>query len=95
MILTEILNRPNDRKTFYFMGRNIPYWVYNAYCAIGMFAFGGACSQLTTDVMKYTVGTSNLFCLIDSSYCDSYTFFRKTETPFLHHLFAKHQLLAA
>ncbi|XP_066154816.1 putative phosphatidate phosphatase [Euwallacea fornicatus] len=56
MILTEILNRPNDRKSFYFLGRNIPYWVFNAYCAIGMLAFGAACSQLTTDVMKYTIG---------------------------------------
>ncbi|XP_050295170.1 putative phosphatidate phosphatase isoform X2 [Anthonomus grandis grandis] len=56
MMLTEILNRPNEKKTFYFMGKNIPYWMFNAYCAIGMFAFGAACSQLTTDVMKYTIG---------------------------------------
>lgn len=56
MIVTEILNQPNERKTVYFLGRNIPYWVYNAYCAIGMLAFGAACSQLTTDVMKYTIG---------------------------------------
>ncbi|ERL92735.1 hypothetical protein D910_10045, partial [Dendroctonus ponderosae] len=56
MTLTELLNRPNDRKHFYFLGRKIPFWIYNAYCAIGMFAFGAACSQLTTDVMKYTIG---------------------------------------
>ncbi|XP_030766752.1 putative phosphatidate phosphatase [Sitophilus oryzae] len=34
----------------------LPYWMYNIYCAVGMFAFGAACSQLTTDVMKYTIG---------------------------------------
>ncbi|KAF7278004.1 putative phosphatidate phosphatase [Rhynchophorus ferrugineus] len=56
MTLTEILNRPNDRKTFCFLKWKLPYWVYNLYCAIGMFAFGAACSQLTTDVMKYTIG---------------------------------------
>lgn len=56
MTLTELLNRPNDGKHFYFLGRKIPFWIYNAYCAIGMFAFGAVCSQLTTDVMKYTIG---------------------------------------
>ncbi|XP_060536290.1 putative phosphatidate phosphatase isoform X2 [Cylas formicarius] len=57
MVLTEFLNRPGDNKReIYFMGWNVPQWVYNGYCAIGIFAFGAACSQLTTDVMKYTIG---------------------------------------
>lgn len=56
MALTEYLNRPNDNKEIYFMGVRIPNWIYNIYCVIGIFAFGAACSQLTTDVMKYTIG---------------------------------------
>lgn len=34
----------------------VPYWVVEAYKSIGMFAFGAACSQLLTDVGKYTIG---------------------------------------
>lgn len=34
----------------------IPYWVVEAYKSIGMFGFGAACSQLLTDVGKYTIG---------------------------------------
>lgn len=56
MSLTEYLNRPNDRKEVIFFGVKIPNWIYNIYCVIGIFAFGAACSQLTTDVMKYTIG---------------------------------------
>lgn len=35
---------------------NVPYWVVEAYKSIGMFGFGAACSQLLTDVGKYTIG---------------------------------------
>ncbi|CAH1169556.1 unnamed protein product [Phaedon cochleariae] len=56
MILTEYLNRPNEKREIVLLGVRIPNWVYNIYCAIGVFAFGAACSQLTTDVMKYTIG---------------------------------------
>lgn len=56
MLLIEYLNRPNDNREVYFLGMRIPNWIYNVYCMIGMFAFGAACSQLTTDVMKYTIG---------------------------------------
>ncbi|XP_055538694.1 putative phosphatidate phosphatase [Wyeomyia smithii] len=34
----------------------VPYWVVEAYKSIGMFGFGAACSQLLTDVGKYTIG---------------------------------------
>lgn len=34
----------------------IPYWIVEAYKSIGMFGFGAACSQLLTDVGKYTIG---------------------------------------
>lgn len=56
MVMTEYLNRPNDSRSIIFLGFKIPNWIYNLYCAFGIFAFGAACSQLTTDVMKYTVG---------------------------------------
>lgn len=56
MFLIEYLNQPNDRKTINVRGIKVPSWIYNVYCVIGIFAFGAACSQLTTDVMKYTIG---------------------------------------
>lgn len=56
MSLTEFLNRPNDNKEYVLLGVRLPNWTYNIYCVVGVFAFGAACSQLTTDVMKYTIG---------------------------------------
>ncbi|KAF9794335.1 hypothetical protein SFRURICE_019058 [Spodoptera frugiperda] len=38
------------------LGREIPPWVWEAYQVIGVFLFGCACQQLTTDVAKYTIG---------------------------------------
>ncbi|XP_055609325.1 putative phosphatidate phosphatase [Uranotaenia lowii] len=35
---------------------NIPSWVVESYKSIGIFGFGAACSQLLTDVGKYTIG---------------------------------------
>ncbi|XP_071439605.1 putative phosphatidate phosphatase [Hetaerina americana] len=37
-------------------GYKINPWVWEAYKAIGVFGFGAACSQLTTDIGKYTIG---------------------------------------
>ncbi|XP_066967222.1 putative phosphatidate phosphatase isoform X4 [Macrobrachium rosenbergii] len=37
-------------------GRNLHSWFWAAYCSVGTFLFGCACSQLTTDIAKYTVG---------------------------------------
>lgn len=38
------------------MGTNIPNWLYLVYNNILWFLFGAACSQLTTDIGKYTIG---------------------------------------
>lgn len=56
MILIEYLNQTQNKPEIIFMGHRIPNWCYNAYYVILVFAFGMACSQLTTDIMKYTVG---------------------------------------
>ena len=39
-----------------FDGREIPSWVQNLYKYFGIFLFGAACSQLTTDIGKYSIG---------------------------------------
>lgn len=36
--------------------RRINSWMWGCYTAIGVFLFGCACSQLTTDIAKYSVG---------------------------------------
>ncbi|XP_019881387.1 putative phosphatidate phosphatase isoform X2 [Aethina tumida] len=56
IIVTEILNPRNENKEYMLLGFRVPNWVYHAYCALGIFAFGACCSQLTTDVLKYTIG---------------------------------------
>ncbi|XP_026475112.1 putative phosphatidate phosphatase [Ctenocephalides felis] len=38
------------------LGHQLPAWLWSSYCAIGTFAFGVACSQLTTDIAKYSIG---------------------------------------
>lgn len=55
MIITEFINHSNEPSRSAF-GRRIPNWVWAAYCAIGVFGFGGASSQLLTDIGKYTIG---------------------------------------
>uniref|UniRef100_A0A224XH03 Putative lipid phosphate phosphatase n=1 Tax=Panstrongylus lignarius TaxID=156445 RepID=A0A224XH03_9HEMI len=37
-------------------GRRVPLWLSNSYKVIGVFLFGAACSQLTTDIAKYMIG---------------------------------------
>ncbi|XP_012220977.1 putative phosphatidate phosphatase [Linepithema humile] len=37
-------------------GYTIPPWLWNAYEKIGVFGFGAACTVLTTDIAKYTIG---------------------------------------
>ncbi|KAK6617209.1 hypothetical protein RUM44_005540 [Polyplax serrata] len=34
----------------------VPSWMWECYRHVGVFGFGAACSQLTTDVAKYTIG---------------------------------------
>lgn len=57
MIVTEyFLSMGPNGPTYIIFGKRIPNWLINAYCVIGVFAFGAACSQLITDIMKYMVG---------------------------------------
>lgn len=56
MILIEYLNQPVKRREVRILGITFPYWIYNVYCVIGIFAFGACCSHLPTDVIKYTIG---------------------------------------
>ncbi|KAG7301691.1 hypothetical protein JYU34_014666 [Plutella xylostella] len=37
-------------------GRVLPGWAWDAYVAIGVFTFGGACQQLTSNSAKYVIG---------------------------------------
>lgn len=39
-----------------FFGRDVPFWAQNIYKYFGIFLFGAACSQLTTDIGKYSIG---------------------------------------
>lgn len=48
--------RTNNHVIRALFGRNIHPWVWNCYKVIGVFGFGMACSQLTTDIAKYTIG---------------------------------------
>lgn len=56
MIATEIINSVPHKPPMVFKGYSVPSWMWESYCVIGVFAFGAACSQLTTDVLKYTIG---------------------------------------
>ncbi|XP_068620163.1 putative phosphatidate phosphatase [Battus philenor] len=58
MVLTEWL-RLRDYKggrSRNVMGKELPAWVWEAYKVVGVFLFGCACQQLTTDIAKYTIG---------------------------------------
>lgn len=47
------LDSENQVKVF---NQNLPNWVQNGYKYIGLFGFGAACSQLATDIGKYSIG---------------------------------------
>lgn len=58
MLLTEWI-RLRDYKggrSRVILGREVPAWIWEAYRVIGVFLFGCACQQLTTDIAKYTIG---------------------------------------
>lgn len=46
----------NNISTLRIFDWDIPAWVLNSYKYIGIFGFGAACSQLTTDIAKYSIG---------------------------------------
>lgn len=58
MCLTEWIRLRDYRggRSRVIFGKEIPAWVWEAYRVIGVFLFGCACQQLTTDVAKYTIG---------------------------------------
>lgn len=59
IILTELYIHyyiSHKRIAYTFMGHTIPSWLLNSYKVIGVFGFGAASSQLTTDIAKYTIG---------------------------------------
>ncbi|CAH2042655.1 unnamed protein product, partial [Iphiclides podalirius] len=58
MVLTEWI-RLRDYKggrSRNILGKECPAWLWEVYKVVGVFLFGCACQQLTTDVAKYTIG---------------------------------------
>lgn len=49
------MNMENERDLKLF-GYVVPIWIQNSYKYVGLLFFGAACSQLTTDIAKYTIG---------------------------------------
>jgi len=56
MLIIEYSLRNNEQSRYSLLGANIPNWLYSVYNNILWFLFGAACSQLTTDIGKYTIG---------------------------------------
>lgn len=59
IIITEFIRwklGADNARELKFFGYEIPFWVQNLYKYFGIFLFGAACSQLTTDIGKYTIG---------------------------------------
>ncbi|KAL4091202.1 hypothetical protein QTP88_025930 [Uroleucon formosanum] len=56
ILFIEYSMRNNEQSRYSFLGTPIPNWLYSAYNNILWFLFGAACSQLTTDIGKYTIG---------------------------------------
>lgn len=48
--------KKSDKQPLKVYNVTVPYWVVEAYKSVGVFGFGAACSQLLTDVGKYTIG---------------------------------------
>lgn len=55
-IIQSRLNKAPPKIKLQIFGRSIPTWMANVYRQIGIFAFGAAAQQLTTDIAKYTIG---------------------------------------
>lgn len=55
-IIQAKLNKIPAKIKLQLFGYAIPVWIDNAYRQIGIYAFGSAASQLTTDIAKYTIG---------------------------------------
>lgn len=46
----------DDERQLKLFNWNVPVCIKNLYKYIGMFSFGAACCQLTTDIAKYSIG---------------------------------------
>lgn len=59
LIVELVLSRQSSSegvRRYVFMQHEIPDWLVECYKKIGIFAFGAAVSQLTTDIAKYSIG---------------------------------------
>lgn len=58
MVLLEVWRAKHEQigKSLRVCNRRAPSWLWACYTTIGVFLFGCACSQLTTDIAKYSVG---------------------------------------
>ncbi|XP_075215662.1 putative phosphatidate phosphatase isoform X2 [Lycorma delicatula] len=58
MLLLELViyRRTRNHTVHSAFGYRIHPWLWRCYCVIGVFGFGAACSQLTTDFGKYIIG---------------------------------------
>ncbi|XP_018331713.1 putative phosphatidate phosphatase [Agrilus planipennis] len=56
IITTEVITSLNNNTRVALVGKQLPYWLWRAYIMLAVFVFGCFCSQLITDVLKYTVG---------------------------------------
>lgn len=56
ILFIEYSMRNNEQSRYSLLGTPIPNWLYSVYNNMLWFLFGAACSQLTTDIGKYTIG---------------------------------------
>ena len=50
------MNKKSSTRKLHIFGHQIPTFVTESYKQVGVFGFGAAVSQLTTDIAKYTIG---------------------------------------
>ena len=55
-IRTKISNNRTQSIQLRLFNWDVPETLVNCYKQIGVFGFGAACSQLTTDIAKYSIG---------------------------------------
>lgn len=54
--MEKVTNGNSSARRYVFMNYEIPEWLVECYKKIGIFGFGAAVSQLTTDIAKYSIG---------------------------------------
>ncbi|XP_030559971.1 putative phosphatidate phosphatase isoform X2 [Drosophila novamexicana] len=85
----ESANGTGTSRRYVFMSYEIPDWLIECYKKMGVFAFGAAVSQLTTDIAKYSIGRLRPHFIAvcqplmpDGSNCDNATNVGKYITDF-------------